>query len=130
MPIRRLIPLLASLALVLAACGGDGGGGGDTTGGTDDGCADLTGSETFTVTMRDSVFEPSCFTASASQAITLVNEDGLPHTFTLEDTGIDVEIAADETFNGEAVSGAVEPWTYDLVCRIHPQMTGEVTIVA
>ncbi|HYG70906.1 MAG TPA: cupredoxin domain-containing protein [Actinomycetota bacterium] len=127
MSIRKLIPLLASLAFVLAACGG---GGGDATGGADDGCVDLTGSETFTVTMRDSVFEPSCFTASASQGITLVNEDGLPHTFTLEDTEIDVEIAADETFDGEAVSGVVEPGTYDLVCRIHPQMTGEVTIVA
>jgi len=130
MSIRKLIPLLASLVLVLAACGGDDGGGGEATGGADDGCVDLTGSETFTVTIQGSAYEPSCFTASASQGINVVNEDGLPHTFTLEDTQIDVEIAAGETFNGEAVSGAVEPGTYDLVCRIHPQMTGEVTIVA
>ena len=156
MSIRKLLPLLASLVLVLTACGGDEGGdggsaGGGTTGGTtaeatgaetgatgatptgataSGDCVDLTGSETFTVTISGFEFDPSCFTASASQGITVINEDGAPHTFTLEDTGIDVEIAGGETFNGEAVGGAVEPGTYGLVCRIHPEMTGEVTVVA
>jgi plastocyanin len=46
------------------------------------------------------------------------------------DTQIDVPIAAGQTFNGEPISGAVEPGTYDLLCTIHPTMTGQVTIVA
>ena len=130
MSVRRLIPLLAVLVLALAACGGDDGDGGDATGGAADGCVDLTGSETFTVTISDFAFDPSCFTASASQGVTVVNEDGAPHTFTLEGTEVDVEIAGGETFNGEAVSGVVEPGTYDLMCRIPPEMTGEVTVAA
>jgi plastocyanin len=42
--------------------------------------------------------------------------------------GVDVPIAAGETFNGE--SQAVEPGTYDFLCTIHPTMTGQVTVVA
>jgi plastocyanin len=39
-------------------------------------------------------------------------------------------VAALERFNGEPITGAVEPGTYDFNCTIHPQMTGVVTIVA
>jgi len=117
-----------ALALTAAACGGDSGNGsGD---GSED-CVDLTGEgDTFTVRMLDNQFIPSCFTASASQSLTLVNEDAALHSFTLEDTPIDVDISAEETMDLSPITGQVDPGTYRLICKYHlPGMTGEVTIV-
>ncbi|MGH3668725.1 MAG: cupredoxin domain-containing protein, partial [Acidimicrobiia bacterium] len=91
-------------------------------------CPDLTGEgDVFTVTIADFTFDPNCFIASASQGITVVNEDDVGHTFTMVGTDINVPIAAGETFNGEPIS-AVKPGTYEFVCTIHPQMTGEATV--
>jgi plastocyanin len=148
---RKALLVLTAVAALLPACGGDDDGGttaatGDTaaetgatgatseTGATGDAaadCPDLTGEgDVFTVTIADFTFDPNCFTASASQGITVVNEDDVGHTFTMVGTDINVPIAGGETFNGEPIAGAVEPGTYEFVCTIHPQMTGEVTVVA
>lgn len=81
------------------------------------------------MTIADFTFDPACFTASASQGITVVNEDDVGHTFTMVGTDINVPIAGGETFNGEPIAGVVEPGTYEFVCTIHPQMTGEATVV-
>ena len=135
--------LVGVFALGLTACSSDDGGGSTgaetgttgttaSTGSTGNGdCADLTGEgATFTITIADFAFDPNCFTASASQGITIVNQDGADHTFTVTGTQIDVPIAAGQTFNGEPMSGAIEPGTYDFLCTIHPTMTGQVTVVA
>ena len=148
---RKALLVLTAVAALLPACGGDDDGGttaatGDTaaetgatgatseTGATGDAaadCPDLTGEgDVFTVTIADFTFDPNCFTASASQGITVVNEDDVGHTFTMVGTDINVPIAGGETFNGEPIAGAVEPGTYEFVCTIHPQMTGEITVVA
>ena len=109
--------------------GGDGDRGDDRDRPSAD-CVDLTGEgEVFTITIANLAFDPACFTASASQGISVVNEDDVGHTFTMVGTDINVPIAVGETFNGEPISGVVEPGTYDLVCTIHPQLTGEVTVV-
>jgi plastocyanin len=144
---RTVVLVLTAVGALLPACGGDDGGGttaatGDTaaetgatgaTGETGDAsadCVDLTGEgDVFTVTIADFTFDPDCFTASASQSITVVNEDDVGHTFTMVGTDINVPIAGGETFNGEPISGVVQPGTYEFVCTIHPQMTGEVTVV-
>ena len=133
---RKLVFVLVGVfALGLTACSSDDGGGstgtetgstGSTAGGD---CADLTGDgATFTITIADFAFDPNCFTASASQGISIVNQDDADHTFTIPDTSIDVPIAAGQTFNGEP--RAVEPGTYDFRCTLHPTMTGQVTVVA
>ena len=138
---KLVLVLVAVFALGLTACSSDDGGGstgaetgttGTETGSTGGGdCADLIGEgATFTITIADFAFDPNCFTASASQGITIVNQDASDHTFTITGTQIDVPIAAGETFNGEPISGAVSPGTYDFLCTIHPTMTGQVTIVA
>jgi plastocyanin len=148
---RRILIVVAALSVLAAACGGDDGDEGappaDTgatgatpatgttgaTGATGAVCPDLTGEgDTFAITIGDNFFEPSCFTASASQMITITNEGSAAHTFTMVDTGIDVEIAAGDQFQGEAISGAVEPGTYELICRFHEAsgMVGQVTVVA
>jgi plastocyanin len=147
---RKALVVLTAVAALLPACGGEDDGGttaatGETaatgaTGATATGAtadtgpsadsADLTGEgDVFTVTIADFTFDPNCFIASASQGITVVNEDDVGHTFTMVGTDINVPIAAGETFNGEPIAGAVEPGTYEFVCTIHPQMTGEVTVV-
>ena len=137
---RKLVfVLIGVFALGLTACSSDEGGGStgtetgatgstETTAGGD--CADLTGDgATFTITIADFAFDPNCFTASASQGISIENQDAADHTFTVTGTDIDVPIAAGQTFNGEPISGAVSPGTYDFLCTLHPTMTGQVTIV-
>ena len=134
---RKLVLVLAAVfALGLTACSSDDAGGTTgvetgTTGTTENGdCADLTGEgATFTITITDFVFDPNCFTASASQGISVENQDAADHTFTITGTDVDVPIAAGQTFNGEPISGAVSPGTYDFLCTLHPTMTGQVTIV-
>ena len=127
---RTLFVLLAVVALAGAACGGgddsaDGGGNGEPA----SDCVDLSSGESFSITIAGFAFEPSCLTAAASQSISITNEDAVTHTFTIQGTQIDVGIAPGETFNGEPVTGVVEPGTYTFICTIHPVMTGEITIV-
>ena len=139
--LRLVCVLVGVFALVLAAYSSDDGGGttaatvtaGTTasTGATVNAdCADLTSEgATFTIKIADFAYDPSCFTASASQGIKIVNKDDVDHTFTIPDTQIDVPVAAGETFNGEPISGVLAPGTYDFMCTIHPDMTGQVTVV-
>ena len=150
---RRLVFVLATASvLVLVACSSDDGGGttastgttsatgstgGETgatastgsTGNAD--CQDLTGEgQIFTIKISNFAYDPDCFTASAQQGIKIVNGDDVDHTFTIPDTQVDVPVAAGETFNGEPVSGVLAPGTYQFMCTIHLEMTGEVTVVA
>jgi plastocyanin len=123
--VRSLVLVASMVALSSVACSG---GGGD--GGTKD-CTDLSKSgPTFTIHIQGFEFRPSCFTASASQAISIANGDDAVHSFTIQGTSVDVDVPANQTFNGESVSGVVEPGTYDFVCRYHPEMKGTVTVVA
>jgi len=137
---RKLVfVLVAVLAMGLVACGdgdetppaatGDTGAATGATGTTGGGeCVDLTAGDAFTLTISGFAFDPSCFTARAAQNISIVNEDSADHSFTIGGTPIDVTIPAGETFNGESVSGVLEPGTYDFFCRFHPSMTGTVTV--
>lgn len=122
--------LLAVVALAGAACGGgdDSGNGGGNGEPTSD-CVDVSSGDSFSITIAGFAFEPSCLTAAASQSISITNEDDDAHTFTIEGTEIDVEIAGGETFNGEPVTGVVEPGTYTFICRFHSAMTCEITII-
>lgn len=115
---RTPILIAATFSLVLAAC-------------SSRECVDLTGKgPVFTIRMADIRFVPSCFTASASQGIRLVNEDEVKHSFTMTGTSIDVDVEPGETFNGEPISGVVAPGTYSLICKYHHDtMLGSVTVV-
>jgi plastocyanin len=126
----RTIRFLLVPALVLTLGAGACGGGGDGGDGSDE-CVDLTTEgDSFTIRMSNNQFVPSCFTARASQTLTLVNEDAALHSFTMRDTPIDVDVRGDETLNLDPVGGIVEPGTYELICRYHlPGMTGQVTVV-
>jgi plastocyanin len=115
--------LCAVIALSVAACGDE-----DPPAASD--CVDLTGTASFTIRLSGNEFVPACFTASASQRLTLVNEDGALHSFTIEGTPIDVDVGGGDTLDLDPVTDAVEPGTYDLICKYHvPGMTGRITIV-
>jgi plastocyanin len=143
---KLLIVLGAVLALTVAACGGDGDqepeGPGVTaatgatrgtgaTGATGANCVDLTGEGVaFTIRLEKNEFVPSCFTASASQGITIVNADAVLHNFTIQGTSISVDIPPGDEFNGDPITGVVDPGLYVLVCLYHlPGMMGEITVV-
>ncbi|MEX2203424.1 MAG: hypothetical protein WD965_05000 [Actinomycetota bacterium] len=145
----RKLPIVlgAVLAMTATACGGDGGQDADgpgvtgatgATGGTEGtaptgaNCVDLTGEGVaFTIRLEKNEFVPNCFTASASQGITIVNADAILHNFTLQGTSIDVDIPPGDEFNGEPIAGVVDPGLYVLVCKYHlPGMVGEITVGA
>jgi len=131
---KTALALVGVLTLGTAACSSDGAGGGsnrDTQAASGADCVDLTGEgAVFTITISNSAFIPGCFTASAAQGISIVNEDDDHHTFTIVGTEVEVLIGAGQTVSGEPITGVVEPGTYDLICAIHPPMTGTVTVVA
>ena len=140
---KVLAVLVLVLGLVLVACGGRGPRAGeipgttaetDATGATGTAgsdCADLTAGPA-SMTIADFAFEYPCLTVSASQGLTVVNEDESAHTFTVVGTGseaiIDETLDSGDSYKEKALSGAVEPGTYSFFCRFHPPMKGTITV--
>jgi len=126
---------LVALVLLAAACGGNGDGtnGGTTTppaatDGTDTPTPDATETSGETrIAMEDFRFEPSTFSVSTSTTLELDNEGETPHTFTIQDQGIDVQVNAGE--NG-TVTIDLPAGDYDFVCTIHVAqgMVGTMTV--
>ena len=115
--IPTLIAMAMTLGLVASACaedtptiqGGGGGGGGEDAGegheeqgtitidgdeATNHGSADVTGSSEFELELDDFYFGPTVLEGEAGQSltVTLHNEGDAPHTFTIDDAGIDEEL--------------------------------------
>lgn len=135
---RNVWALVAMLAVVTAACGGDEPApaetGVDATTGTfgDTGatgaaaCEDQTGAEVFTVELVDFEIVPACLVVTGDQSSEVTNGGNATHTFTVTDTGIDVEVAPGETAGLEATG--LDPGTYEVVCRFHPVMVAELRV--
>jgi plastocyanin len=109
----RIVALAGTLLLVGAACGGDEGGGN----GGGSGSADLVASGTAWSPTTVSV-------ASGGDTITITNEDGFAHTFTLDDGSVDVDLPSGETQSVDVNVTADAPFH----CEIHPSMTGTLTV--
>src|SRR5687768_15287556 len=100
---KRWMAMMAGLfvmALVLGACGGDDDGG--TTGPTATGPTGATGETNgggggTEITIEGSAFDPSTITVSGPTEVTVTNNDGLPHTFTLDDGSADLALGAGES---------------------------------
>lgn len=122
---HKTMAVLAALTMLFVACGGDDEPPANGDGATDE-CQDLTGSATFTITQSDNQFSLSCAIVERSQGLTLVNEGGNPHTFTIDGSQVDIENPAGETQNLEAIEGALDAGTYTVYCRFHgnPDGTG------
>ncbi len=133
---RMFLVAMVVFAIVGAACnsGDDGGSDSESVGGADlappgctaDNAVDLTGDDPFTVTIQDFAFQPDCFSARSASSITVENKDGVTHTFTIDDTQVDVSIDGGQTFNGE--SAGLAPGAYPFHCEIHSSMTGTVIV--
>lgn len=108
----RIVALAGMVVLTAAGCGGDEGGG-DGGGGS----ADLVTSGT--------AFQPTTLpVASGGDTITITNEDGFAHTFTLDDGSVDVDLPPGETLDAEVNITADAPFH----CEIHSSMTGTLTV--
>jgi hypothetical protein len=106
---RYLVSVLAVLALVGAACSKSSSP--STADATDTGvpapaCSDLSADNPFT--------------------ITIINEDTVTHTFTIDGTQVDVTIAAGTTFNGDPAR--LSPGDYPFHYKIHSSMAGTLTV--
>jgi plastocyanin len=103
-----------------------GGMGEDETGATGDSGDDAAASGAPVVQANNFSFDPSELEVASGSTITLKNGNAnTPHTFTVEDTDIDVELAPLGT---DEVKVTVDPGTYDFVCRFHGDMTGTLTV--
>ena len=108
------VAVIAALAF-LPACGGD------AT--PPEACSDPV--DATTVELSDFAFRPNCLSAEAGATIALENTGDAPHTFTVEGTDVDVEVAAGSSVEA-SLSGA-GPGTYAVTCTLHPQM--EATLI-
>ena len=125
---KRLVLLLACLALGLAGCGGDDdGGGGDEPGGTvGEGVASNE------VSMASIQFDPSEITVDAGQTITFVNDESVPHDVH-KTSGPGPDFASGDPGGmqeGDTFELTLdEPGTYEYVCQVHaPGMSGSITV--
>jgi plastocyanin len=139
-----------ALLLAAAACGGDGdndaadggtpaatgataetgstgndtgryGGGGDGGDGGED-----EGAGASTVQANNFAFDPAELEIASGDNLTLRNGNAnTPHTFTVDGSDVDVELAP---LAEEEATIDLEPGTYDFFCRLHPQMEGTLTV--
>jgi len=133
---RLLLLLFACLALVGAGCGGDdddkdSGGGGDTGAATDTAPADDAASagsgETAKVDMKDIQYVPKEITVKNGTTITWTNSDQVAHTVTHDSGPGDFDsgnIEPGKTFEQKFD----EPGDVGVICTIHPNQTGTVTV--
>lgn len=135
-PTRTIAALLASGALLFAACGDDddsaspdestettAADSGDT--GSDDGSSGG-GEAVDTVDIVDFEYAPVDATVAAGSEVTFTNADGTPHTAT----------ASDGSFNTDSIDGDAEgtitapdePGEYAYICSFHPFMKGTLIV--
>ena len=112
------------LVVGLAACGDDDDSESGDTGSEATGTASAGSGAT--ITAANIAFDPTELSVAAGETITLRNEDGVEHSFTIDDPEIDAEAEGGEEATVDAPD---EPGTYDFHCRYHPdQMTGTLTV--
>jgi plastocyanin len=114
---RVPLSLVASLLLVVPACGSEEQAGGD--------------SNTIEIAAQDFAFSTVEIEADPSEEVSIEfdNGDGTTHTFTIDEVGLDLEAPGGETVTGtfDAPDGDA---TLVFYCRFHPQMKGTVLVGA
>lgn len=82
--------------------------------------------EDATVTASNFAFSPSELSIDAGTDITFTNDDTTAHTFTVDDTDVDVEVQPGES--ASVPTGELDSGDYSFHCRFHSQMTGTLTV--
>jgi len=124
----RLLTLVVVCSLAMVACGDESGG--DTTTTAGDPTTTL-GSPTTGATGDEASIVISGFafngpaTISAGTAVTVTNDDAVPHTWTSEDGAFNSgTLAGGETFDFTFEN----PGEFAYFCSIHAEMTGSITV--
>jgi len=119
-----LVAALVVVTMVLAACGGGTASSAPAAGG-DDGGSD-TGE---TVSLAGGQFSPGTLTISAGTSVTFTDTGG--HTVTEGSNGDAVEDPiVDETGGSDIVVTFEEAGTYQITCKVHPNMNMTITVEA
>jgi plastocyanin len=111
---------MAILTVVAASCSSDDGG--DSGGSTETGS-----SGGLTVTMKDIAFDPTSLTVTAGRdtTIELVNEDGVEHSFTLDDDSVSQDVEGGESSSVTINVSETVGWH----CAYHPDtMKGTIEV--
>jgi len=113
---KRVLILMAGLALGLAACGSDDGGSATTAEG---------GGAEERVELVDFAFTPDTLTVPVGTTVTWENSDSVSHTATSDDDVWDSDTLA----SGSEFSFTLdEAGTFSYFCKIHPSMTGSIVV--
>jgi plastocyanin len=123
--VRSRTLALASLGLLLGACGG--GSAGDEGPSIAPDCTDVSGNASSSVELVDYAFHPGCLIVGADEPLTLTNTGEAVHTFTIDDRGVDLELGPGDT---RTVRDGLrlDPGVYQLRCTLHPQMLGTIEV--
>lgn len=136
---RRLAALALSASVVLTACGGAAAttmpsaappsaaasaAASEAPSAAGGACAPSTAAATVPVTIAGFAF-PATITAKVGDVIGFTNEDGAPHTATLDDGSCTTENLA-QGATGSLVFSAAGSYPYH--CKIHPTMTGTIEV--
>jgi plastocyanin len=78
------------------------------------------------VQLADFEFAPACVGATTGGTIALDNTGEAPHTFTIEGTDVDVDVAAGTSAQAELTG--VAAGAYGITCTYHPQMTATLVV--
>ena len=96
-------------------------------------CVDATvGGPQVRLAMEDNVFLPACLVVLGGQFVRLTNNGTTTHNFTVEGTGLDVDVDASSRLTTEAIGRVAEPGTHRFFCSYHQDvgMEGEITVSA
>jgi plastocyanin len=117
---KKMLCILAVVALLGAACGGDdddASANGDSGGGGSSGA----------LTASDFAFSPTSLSVAAGDSFEFTNDDEVEHNFSIDDADIDEDAEAGESTTVDVSS--LEAGTYDFYCKYHKdQMTGTLEI--
>ena len=117
-----LAAMLVALMLTLAACGG----GAASSAPADDG-GESGGDAGETVSLSGGQFAPSTLTIPAGTTVTFTDTSG--HTVTEGSDGQAVDDPiVDESGGADVVVTFDEPGTFNITCKIHPNMNMTITV--
>jgi plastocyanin len=120
---RVLAVAFIGSVFMLVACGGDDDSGGGSSGGGS------SGSSSIDVTATDFKFDTTSFDVKAGSevSVTLTNDGGTEHSFTMDDPEFEIEAEDGESADGTFT--APDSGSFEFHCKYHPdQMRGEITV--
>ena len=141
---RRIAIAATTVIVLMAACSSSGsasiaasGSGTGTPAGsptascTQATATDLTAGPTVNLTVQGFAFHPACFVAKLDgQKLSITNQDGTTHTFTVDGTPVNLSIPAGHTVTTSgSASVSLTAGEHPFHCSIHTSMTGTFFLV-